>query len=81
MRVPDLDWIADDRTGLTFNDATSAVFAMDVDWSKVEKRPDDNEPHVLGVALDYDGRAYEVRVLDAYTAWLPRYRFSVVSDS
>ena len=53
----------------------------DVDWSKVQKRPDDNEPHVLGVALDYDGRAYEVRVLDAYTAWLPRYRFSVVSDS
>jgi hypothetical protein len=33
------------------------------------------------VALDYDGRAYEVRVLDAYTAWLPRYRFSVVADS
>ena len=36
VRVPDLDWIADDRTGLTFNDATSAVFAMDVDWSKVD---------------------------------------------
>ncbi|EGB09493.1 hypothetical protein AURANDRAFT_24147 [Aureococcus anophagefferens] len=34
VRVPDLDWIADDRTGLTFNDATSA--AMDVDWSKVD---------------------------------------------
>merc|ERR1712167_553946 len=32
----DLDWIADDRTGLTFNDATSAVFAMDIDWSKVD---------------------------------------------
>ena len=56
----------------------------DVDWAKVvqQKRPEDIDgPHVLGVALDYDGRAYEVRVLDAYTAWLPRYRFSVVSDS
>ena len=53
----------------------------DVDWSKVEKRPENDPEHVLGVALDYDGRAYEVRVLDAYTAWLPRYRFSVVSDS
>ena len=36
VRVPNLDWIADDRTGLTFNDATSAVFAMDIDWSKVD---------------------------------------------
>ena len=53
----------------------------DVDWSRVPKRPDNCPEHVLGVALDYDGRAYEVRVLDAYTAWLPRYRFSVVSDN
>jgi hypothetical protein len=53
----------------------------DVDWSKVPTKLDNDGPHVLGVALDYDGRAYEVRVLDAYTAWLPRYRFSVVSDS
>ncbi len=36
VRVPDLNWIADDRTGLTFNDATSAVFAMDIDWKKVD---------------------------------------------
>ena len=36
VRVPNLDWISDDREGLTFNDATSAVFAMDVDWSKVD---------------------------------------------
>ncbi len=36
VRVPNLDWIADDRTGLTFNDATSAAFAMDIDWSKVD---------------------------------------------
>ena len=28
VRVPNLDWISDDRTGLTFCDATSAVFAM-----------------------------------------------------
>ena len=34
--VPNLDWISDTRTGLTFNDATSAVFAMDIDWNKVD---------------------------------------------
>jgi phosphoserine aminotransferase len=36
VRVPNLDWISSSRTGLTFNDATSAAFAMDIDWSKVD---------------------------------------------
>lgn len=36
VRVPDLDWISDDRTGLTMNDATSAAFAMNIDWNKVD---------------------------------------------
>ncbi len=36
VRVPNLDWIADDREGLTLCDATSGVFAMDVDWSKID---------------------------------------------
>lgn len=36
VKVPNLDWISADRKGLTFNDATSAAFAMDIDWSKVD---------------------------------------------
>ncbi len=36
VRVPDSDWIADDRAGLTFNDATSAVFAYDMPWDKLD---------------------------------------------
>lgn len=36
VRVPDADWIPSDRAGLTFCDATSAVFAMAVDWQKLD---------------------------------------------
>ncbi|MEP7348582.1 MAG: phosphoserine transaminase [Sphingorhabdus sp.] len=35
-RVPNGDWIADDRQGLTFNDATSAVFAYDMPWDRLD---------------------------------------------
>jgi phosphoserine aminotransferase len=35
-RVPNGDWIADARKGLTFNDATSAVFAYDMPWDKLD---------------------------------------------
>lgn len=36
VRVTQGDWIADDRSGLTFCDATSAAFAMELPWDKLD---------------------------------------------
>jgi phosphoserine aminotransferase len=36
VKVDNVDWINDKRTGLTICDATSAVFAMDLDWDKID---------------------------------------------
>lgn len=36
VRVPNGNWISDKREGLTFCDATSAVFAYDMPWDKLD---------------------------------------------
>lgn len=36
VAVPNGDWISDDREGLVIVDATSAVFAMDIPWHKID---------------------------------------------
>ena len=36
VRVPNANWISDQRTGLTICDATSAAFAQRIDWLKID---------------------------------------------
>ena len=36
VKIPNGDWILENRTGLTLCDATSAVLAMDIPWNKLD---------------------------------------------
>ncbi len=36
VRTPNADWISNNRTGITICDATSAVFAYDMPWDKLD---------------------------------------------
>ncbi len=36
VRIPSADWITDNREGLTICDATSAAFAQELDWPKLD---------------------------------------------
>ncbi|MBB3807994.1 phosphoserine transaminase [Pseudochelatococcus contaminans] len=36
VKVPNADWVPDDREGLIINDATSAAFAQPLDWKKFD---------------------------------------------
>ena len=36
VRIPNADFIPADREGLTFNDATSAAFAQEIEWDKMD---------------------------------------------
>ncbi|MGZ3196786.1 MAG: phosphoserine transaminase [Croceibacterium sp.] len=35
-KIPNTDWLAPGRAGVTINDATSAIFAMEMDWAKLD---------------------------------------------
>ncbi|WP_394269911.1 phosphoserine transaminase [Qipengyuania sp.] len=35
-RVPDANFLAEGRSGLAINDATSAIFAMEMDWARLD---------------------------------------------
>lgn len=36
VKVKNVNWISEQRSGLTICDATSAVFAMEIDWPKID---------------------------------------------